>query len=206
MTIELGEVAGPDNPFEPELVSAGNRVIHSVDGIPVACHGSINEVENTDLIVVPALEKYCGHRTVRFASKPFLIDLHRGPQNSFAIFSTQKDHGDPLVLEVQEIIEAEHGHSLRIDKIVGRAAASRRSVERRFRAATGNRVRAHLQRVRVESAKKALESTNGAVATVADRVGYGDEPSFKRLFARITGLSPSKYRHRYALAHHSPRH
>jgi AraC-like DNA-binding protein len=75
---------------------------------------------------------------------------------------------------------------------------SRRNFVRRFTRATGNSPRDYQQRVRVEAAKRALESTHAGIAHVAARVGYDDVAAFRRMFARWTGLTPADYRARYA--------
>jgi transcriptional regulator GlxA family with amidase domain len=144
------------------------------------------------------VEKYCGQETARQACRVFLIDQGRGPQTSFAIFSTQKSHGDGVVLRAQQVMESRHRSPLSVSTLASELGVSRRSLERRFRAATGNSPGEYLQRVRVESAKKALEATDSPVSEIAQAVGYGDVPSFRKLFARSTGLSPARYRRRYA--------
>jgi AraC-like DNA-binding protein len=53
-----------------------------------------------------------------------------------------------------------------------------------------------MQRVRIEAAKRALEDGQ-AVAEIAARIGYGDVVAFRKLFVRLTGLTPQDYRARY---------
>jgi AraC-like DNA-binding protein len=67
---------------------------------------------------------------------------------------------------------------------------------RRFRRTTGNSPGEYVQRVKVEAAKRALESGE-RVSAVARIVGYSDAAAFRRLFARLTGLTPTDYRARY---------
>jgi len=50
--------------------------------------------------------------------------------------------------------------------------------------------------VRIEAAKRALEEGR-TVADAARRVGYGDPVAFRKVFARLTGLTPADYRGRY---------
>lgn len=46
----------------------------------------------------------------------------------------------------------------------------------------------------------ALESSRRPVERIAFDVGYGDPSAFRKLFHRITGLSPADYRRRFGLS------
>jgi transcriptional regulator GlxA family with amidase domain len=76
-------------------------------------------------------------------------------------------------------------------------AMSTRNFIRRFKTATGNTPIEYIQRVRIESAKHALESGGEPVDSIASRSGYGDAGSFRAIFKRVTGVSPMEYRKRY---------
>lgn len=51
-----------------------------------------------------------------------------------------------------------------------------------------------MQNLRVEEAKRRLETSDMAVDEISARVGYEDPAFFRRLFRRRTGLKPSEYR------------
>ena len=55
-----------------------------------------------------------------------------------------------------------------------------------------------LQAIRLEQAKRLLETTSLSVAEIAARVGYGDAPSFHRLFVRQVSITPAAYRRDFA--------
>jgi YesN/AraC family two-component response regulator len=55
--------------------------------------------------------------------------------------------------------------------------------------------------VRIEAAKHALESGSDPVDSVATRIGYEDVGSFRSVFKRVTGVSPTEYRKRYRFYH-----
>lgn len=69
-----------------------------------------------------------------------------------------------------------------------------RTVKRRFKAATGVTLIDYLQDVRIEEAKRLLETTKLAAEEISVEVGYQDASFFRRLFSRRTGLTPSGYR------------
>lgn len=67
-------------------------------------------------------------------------------------------------------------------------------MKRRFKAATGVTLIDYVQNLRVEEAKRQLETSSTAVDTVSAAAGYEDPAFFRRLFKGSTGLTPSEYR------------
>ena len=51
--------------------------------------------------------------------------------------------------------------------------------------------------VRVEAAKKRLETSRKSVAEVMYEVGYNDTKAFRDIFSKYCGMSPVGYRERY---------
>lgn len=148
-------------------------------------------------LVLHLIEKYAGRDIAVVASKAFSIDIDRESQSAFIIFEGQKDHGDEKVIKAQKYIEEHYEETIRVDDIANLFAISRRTLERRFKKATSNTVTEYIQRVKVEAAKKDLETTRKNVNEVMYDVGYSDTKSFRDLFRRITGLTPIEYRDKY---------
>ena len=147
------------------------------------------------------VEKYRGPEAARAMAKIFLIDINKGPQTAYAIFSTQKNHEDRPILEAQEMIERHGSRVHSVAELAVRVNMSTRNFIRRFKTATGNTPIEYIQRVRVESAKHALESGSEPVDSVASRIGYEDVGSFRTVFKRVTGVSPTEYRKRSRFYH-----
>lgn len=142
------------------------------------------------------VERLLGPDVARAASQMFLIDPNKSPQGAYAVFSSQKSHGDDAVARAQERIESDPAGAPGVDALARAVALSRRTFARRFLAATGNTPLEYIQRVRVEAAKRALESGR-TVTDAAHRVGYGDPVAFRKVFGRVAGLTPADYRARY---------
>jgi transcriptional regulator GlxA family with amidase domain len=68
-----------------------------------------------------------------------------------------------------------------------------RSLKRRFRAATGSTLIGHVQNLRIEEAKRLLETRGTSFENIAAAVDY-ENPAFRRLFKRCRGLTPGEYR------------
>ena len=59
--------------------------------------------------------------------------------------------------------------------------------------------KAHVQRLRIESAKRRLERSDTPIENLSWQVGYEDPAFFRRLFRRTTGLAPCAYRKRFRI-------
>jgi YesN/AraC family two-component response regulator len=56
----------------------------------------------------------------------------------------------------------------------------------------------YIQRVKIEAAKKGLETSRKNVNEVMYAVGYSDTKAFRSVFKKITGLSPIQYRNKFS--------
>ncbi|MEO5977315.1 MAG: helix-turn-helix domain-containing protein [Chryseolinea sp.] len=148
-------------------------------------------------LMIYLVEKYYDRQTAIYCSKIFQIEMDRNSQSAFTIFAGQKMHGDEMVIKAQAYIESELHEKISIDHLSSRFAVGRRNFDRRFIKATGNTPVEYSQRVKIESAKKALESSRKTINEVMYEVGYSDVKSFREVFRKITGMSPLEYRGKY---------
>jgi len=148
-------------------------------------------------LIIYLIEKYYGRQTAIYCSKVFQIEMDRQSQSAFIIFKGQKQHGDEMVKEAQTYIESRLQEKISVEQLSSRFAVGRRNFDRRFIKATGNTPVEYAQRVKIESAKKALETTRKTINEVMYDVGYSDTKAFREVFKKITGMSPLEYRSRY---------
>ena len=148
-------------------------------------------------LVIYLVEKYYDRQTAIFCSKVFQIEMDRQSQSLFTIFKGQKLHGDEVVKEAQAYIERNLHEKISVENLSSRLAVGRRNFDRRFIKATGNTPVEYSQRVKIESAKKAFETSRKTINEVMYEVGYSDVKAFREVFRKITGMSPLEYRGRY---------
>ena len=148
-------------------------------------------------LIIYLIEKYYDRQTAIYCSKIFQIDIDRQSQSPFAIFSTQKNHDDDVIKKAQAYIESNLQDKISVEDLSSKFAIGRRHFDRRFIKATGNTPVEYSQRVKIESAKKVLESTRKNVNEVMYEVGYSDLKAFREVFKKITGMSPLEYRNKY---------
>jgi transcriptional regulator GlxA family with amidase domain len=115
------------------------------------------------------------------------------------VFDPPRDHGDAVIAEVQDWLRTHHSVANPIAEMVRHSGLAERTFKRRFTEATGVSPIAYVQRLRIEEAKRRLERTQSSVDEISWQVGYEDPAFFRRLFRRVTQLSPGDYRKRYAL-------
>ncbi len=148
-------------------------------------------------LIIYLVEKYYDRRTAIFCSKVFQIEMDRQSQSGFIIFKGQKLHSDEIVKKAQAYIETKLDEKISVEHLSSRFSLSRRNFDRRFIKATGNTPLEYSQRVRIESAKKAFETSLKTVNEVMYDVGYSDTKAFREVFRKITGMSPLEYRNKY---------
>ena len=148
-------------------------------------------------LIIYLVEKYYDRQTAIFCSKVFQIEMDRQSQSAFIIFKGQKQHGDEVVQKAQSYIESKLHEKISIENLSSKFAVGRRNFDRRFIKATGNTPVEYAQRVKMEAAKKAFETTGKTINEVMYEVGYSDPKAFREVFRKITGISPLEYRSKY---------
>ncbi len=176
----------------PDVELMDGSIITESDGIYSS--GGASSYWNLLLYLV---EKYTNRETAVLASKFFAIDIDRSNQSAFMMFQGQKDHPDLEIRQAQDFIEQHFQEKISVEHLADRVAVGRRSFERRFKAATNNTVVEYVQRVKIEAAKRKLESSRMNVNEVMMDVGYTDTKAFRDVFKKITGLTPVEYRNKF---------
>lgn len=112
-------------------------------------------------------------------------------------FSPNFAHGDRCILKAQRWLHGIAARGVGLDDICAQAGLEPRTLQRRFLKATGMRPIEYCQRLRIAKAQLLLQA-GGVVDQVAALVGYSDQSAFRRLFLRIVGLTPARYRRQVA--------
>ena len=148
-------------------------------------------------LILYLIEKYAGREIAILSAKVFAIEIERDSQLSFTIFQGQKEHDDDAIRKAQEFIEKNYQEKITVEQLTSLLSLSRRNFERRFKKATSNTVVEYIQRVKIEAAKKGLETSRKNVNELMYDVGYNDTKAFRTVFKKITGKSPIDYRNKY---------
>lgn len=106
---------------------------------------------------------------------------------------------DPFLDRVVDAIRDDPGREWTVEQMAAVSALSRTVFAERFRRAFGRSPAQYVTEVRMLTAR-ALLIDGRAVSEVSRELGYGSDEGFSRAFRRHTGLTPSAWRARRALA------
>lgn len=141
------------------------------------------------------LRRLKGPTLARRVGAIMLVDESKSSQLPF--MALQRRFGEPLVDAAIVRMEQQMTGAFSTAELAASLHVSYRTLHRRFHAVAGMAPLAYLHALRVERAKELLVQTRHSVAQLAAAVGYDDEASFRRLFTRLTALSPAEYRKRF---------
>lgn len=144
------------------------------------------------------IERNVDFETAMQTAKAFVIDYRRDSQLSYSLMRIAKPHQDALVNAIQQRIEQDCTAALSIEALAVQYNVSQRTLIRRFNNALGLPPNTYLQSVRIERARKMLEESDFNVETIMNKIGYEDASSFRRLFKKKTGITPTEYRNRFS--------
>lgn len=142
--------------------------------------------------------RFVGREVAGALARVLMLEWHGAGQAPYSEFVTDEEHGDGLVVELQRWLEDHYAVASPVEEMCDRSDVTRRTLERRFRAATGYAPLAYVQQLRVREARRLLERTTMPVEQVAFVVGYENTAYFRRVFRRTTRQAPGAYRRRFA--------
>lgn len=145
------------------------------------------------------IARFSGRREAVRISKIFLLGDHSEGQLPFASMIRPRQHSDAAIERCQVWVATHYDTLHPVAGMVAQSGLAPRTFKRRFRAATGYSALEYVRTLRVEEAKYLLETTDDPTDEIAAQVGYQDPASFRRLFRQQTGITPARYRQRFAM-------
>ena len=176
------------------------RLESEADGIVTA--GGVTAWQDLALHLIARL---CGAEDAIGTAKVYLLAGHDDGQLPFAVMGQRIQDSDAAIAGCQKWIARNYSHANPVAAMAERAGLNRRTFARRFRAATGFLPMDYVHGLRVEQAKRILETETLGLDDVAYKVGYEDPTFFRRLFKRQVGLTPAAYRRKFTGILHAQR-
>jgi len=146
------------------------------------------------------VEKMAGQPIATLLSKVMLLDVNRPSQLPFINLPRLIEHKDDAIADCQEWLQLNYFRDINLEEMSNKSAMSKRNFIRRFKKAVGETPLVYLQKVRVEAAKRYLENSELNLQQIVEKIGYDDSSAFRRVFQKLTSLSPSAYRNKFAAA------
>ncbi|ASU82630.1 AraC family transcriptional regulator [Nocardiopsis gilva YIM 90087] len=95
---------------------------------------------------------------------------------------------------VEDYIEANLQERLRLEDLASVAGLSASHFTRAFRVSTGQSPHQYVLRLRLDRARRALQSTDDPIAHIAEATGFADQSHLTRTMRRQLGITPSTLR------------
>lgn len=173
---------------------APNLVIADLEGRIVTAGGTTSWHD----LALHIIARHCNTGEALRIAKVYLLKWHDEGQLPFQSLLRRQPHADSVVRKAEEWLAVHHKEQQAVGGVVAACGIPERSLKRRFKTATGSTLIEHIQNLRIEEAKRLLETTKTAADSVAAEVGYENPAFFRRLFRRCTGLNPGAYRRMFS--------
>jgi transcriptional regulator GlxA family with amidase domain len=176
----------PQVRFKPEP----NLVIADAAGRLVTAGGTTSWHD----LAIHIISRHCSPGEALHIAKVYLLKWHGEGQLPYASLVRRQPHADSVVRRVENSLGLHFREPNAIAGAIDECGIPERSLNRRFKTATGTTPIGYVQNLRIEEAKRLLESSNNSSDEIAALVGYENQTFFRKLFKRCTGLTPGAYR------------
>lgn len=173
--------------LESVLVTAGRRDQLVMAGAAASWHD----------LALYLIARHVGPKAAQAVAKFMVLSWHSEGQAPYLIFDPPFDHGDSVIQSAQKWLSENYSIAAPVEEVVRESGLAERSFKRRFTKSTGYSPIAYVQYLRVEEAKRQLERTDTPIEEISWTVGYEDQAFFRRLFKRITNITPGAYRKKF---------
>lgn len=174
---------------ERVLVVAGDRQQLVSSGAATSWHD----------LALYLIARHVGATAAQSVARFFALQWHQDGLAPYIVFDGPRNHTDAAVLDAQAWLTKNFSTPNPVEEMVRRSGLAARTFKRRFTASTGYSPIEYVQRLRVEEAKRRLERTDAPVDDIGWKIGYEDPAFFRRLFKRMTGVSPRAYRRTFQI-------
>lgn len=145
-------------------------------------------------LAIHIISRHCSPGEALHIAKVYMLQWHGDGQLPFTSLVRRQAHADSVVRQAEEWLRTHFREPHAVVGVVAECGIPERSLKRRFTAATGSTVIGYMQNLRVEEAKRLLETGDMSFDDIAAAVGYENPAFFRKLFKRCAGLTPGNYR------------
>lgn len=135
-----------------------------------------------------------GSRVANGIARRMVVPPHRDGGQAQFVARPLPDHSSDTLAPLLDWITDNVEKDLSVEVLAGRAMMSTRTFARKFQAETGTTPARWINDQRVLAAQHLLETSDLAVETIADRVGFGNAATMRAHFVRLRCTTPQAYR------------
>ncbi len=143
-------------------------------------------------LMLHLVSRYAGADVASSCARYLLLDA-RGSQSRYMALSLLAA-ADPLVARAERYARKHLAEGVSVGQLATAAGLGERTFSRRLQRATGLSPVRFLQQLKVEQAQELLATTKLSIELVAERVGYREPSTLRRLLRRQRVCSPSDLR------------
>jgi transcriptional regulator GlxA family with amidase domain len=149
-------------------------------------------------LALALLEADRGRAVAMAVARLLVLFLRRsGGQSQFSETLKRQEREPSRLRDLAAFVVEHVGEPLPVERLARALGMSPRSVSRWCRDELGESPAAMVRRLRVEEARRLLETTPLPLKDVASRTGLGDPSTLWRVFAAQLGVTPAAYRGRF---------
>lgn len=102
-----------------------------------------------------------------------------------------------IVSKIEEIIRQNLDKPITCEEIARQVFLNSEYLSRMFKKKTGKNLSNYIIELKMEEAKKQLETTEKSISSISIELGYGNFSHFSKCFRKVYGVSPQEYRESY---------
>lgn len=116
--------------------------------------------------------------------------LQYKPSDLYKRSAQRKDITNDIIQYLNEMM----GEPINLQSIADKFSYSPSSIKRIFKRETGYSIIDYYSNIRIDRAKRMLESSDASIGEISDRLGFSNACYFSNIFKSKEGISPSAYR------------
>ena len=181
--------AFPQITVEPDAIYVRDEHVYTSAGVTAGID-----------LALALVEQDHGADLVHSVARSLVVYLKRaGGQSQFSALVEADPPQESVLRAVTAAIAADPGADHSVKHLAAVAALSTRQLTRLFHAELGTTPARYVERVRIDTARGALDAGH-SVTDAAQIAGFGSAETLRRVFVAQLGLSPKAYRDRFRTA------
>jgi transcriptional regulator GlxA family with amidase domain len=146
-------------------------------------------------LALHVIEDMFGPSVAQGVARELVVWLRRtGTEPQMSPWLEFRNHVHPVVHRVEDVISRAPAREYSLEELAALAHTSVRNLTRLFREHTGITVARYQQRLRVALARQLLADPRNSMERVAELAGFQSARSLRRVFGKLEGEAPSRYR------------
>jgi transcriptional regulator GlxA family with amidase domain len=143
------------------------------------------------------INKFISHDIAYCIANLLVIDIGRVSQVYFKTLPLQIKNNDNEIEKLLNWCEKHQLETLTVKKMASFLSISQKTLVRKFKYSTGLSPLEYIQNLKVEKAKLLLVDGTLSFSKISEALGYNNPSSFRKLFKKLTKLTPRQYREKF---------